>query len=229
MAALSGRHFFVQFRPWLARRCWSIADDRGRYQRCRSKLLAVIYAHYGKRALDIFVSATLLFALRPALILLAIGVKISSPGPAIYRQMRTGRNGKLFQLLKFRSMPANTKEVASDLLGDVELQPFGRFIRRISADELPQLVNILRGDMSLVGPRPPLPSQVDLIRERQRNGSIAFRPGLTGLAQIRGFDGMTVAQKAGYDLAYCQTVSFWRDLLILARTFAYLLRPPPTY
>ena len=102
-------------------------------------------------------------------------------------------------------------------------------IRRTNLDELPQLFNILKGDMSIVGPRPPIPSQQELTELRKANGAIACRPGLTGLAQVSSFDGMTVPQKAAFDGEYAKRISFVGDITIILRTFVYLLKPPPVY
>lgn len=189
----------------------------------------MIYVGFSKRLIDVAASAAVILLLSPLLLGLAVGARVSSPGPAIFRQTRVGRNGRPFVLLKFRSMPASTGDVASDRLGTVVIKPFGRLIRRTNLDELPQLFNILRGDMSLIGPRPPLPSQVELIDLRRANGAIACRPGLTGLAQVNSFDGMSVAEKAAFDGLYAAHVTFVRDVAIVWRTFGYLFRPPPTY
>lgn len=179
--------------------------------------------------LDIFVATVCIALLSPFLACIAVGVRLSSPGPAIFRQYRVGREGRPFCLFKFRSMPASTGDVASDRLGAIDIGRFGRFIRRTNLDELPQLVNILRGDMSLVGPRPPLPSQLELIEMRKDNGALSCRPGLTGLAQVNSFDGMSVSEKAAYDGQYAAKISFGGDVAIVLKTFIYLLTPPPIY
>lgn len=188
-----------------------------------------MYERFGKRLFDVAVSAAALVLAAPIMALLALGVKLSSPGPVIFRQARIGRNGASFDFYKFRSMPANTANVSSDQLGEVQVRPFGRFLRRTNLDELPQLVNVLQGHMSLIGPRPPIPSQKDLIELRRSNGALACRPGLTGLAQVCSYDGMSVAKKAAYDGEYAASIGFWRDLALVARTFGYLAKPPPTY
>lgn len=156
-------------------------------------------------------------------------VKFFDPGPIFFKQYRVGRDGVKFQFYKFRSMPVNTGDIPSDKVGEIELTWIGRFIRRSNLDELPQLLNILKGDMSVVGPRPPIPNQQKLIDIRMKNGSIEFRPGLTGLAQIKSFDGMSVVQKAEYDGLYAKNISFWSDIKIILNTFTYLLKPPPVY
>lgn len=189
----------------------------------------MIYQRYGKRALDIIFSLLFLSLLFPVLVIVAASIKISDPGPAIFRQLRIGRYGNAFVFYKFRSMPLNTGDIPSDRLGQVKLKPVGKFIRRTNIDELPQLFNILRGDMSIVGPRPPIGSQVELLEARRANGALNCRPGLTGLAQVNSFDGMTAYQKADFDSRYAQSVTLFGDLKIICRTFLYLLKPPPVY
>jgi O-antigen biosynthesis protein WbqP len=126
-------------------------------------------------------------------------------------------------------MPADTGDVPSDKLGELEISSFGKFIRRTNLDELPQLFNILKGDMSLVGPRPSLPSQHELFALRRRNGALVCRPGLTGLAQVNSFDGMSVEQKACFDGRYAERITLLGDISIVLRTFSYLRKPPPVY
>ncbi len=126
-------------------------------------------------------------------------------------------------------MPVNTRNTTSDQLGEISIPAFGRFLRRTNLDELPQLFNILIGDMSLVGPRPPLPDQYELLDLRRANGAIACRPGLTGLAQVHSFDGMSPKDKAALDGIYAANVSMIRDGMIVIKTFVYLTKPPPRY
>lgn len=187
------------------------------------------YARFGKRAVDVVASLAVIVVLSVVLVLLALAARLSSPGPAIFRQTRVGRDGRPFTLLKFRSMPVDTGDIASDRIDAVAIRPFGRLIRRTNLDELPQLFNILRGDMSLIGPRPSLPSQTELVELRRANGALGCRPGLTGLAQVNSFDGMTIAQKAAWDGRYAARITLVRDIAIVWRTFGYLRRPPPTY
>ena len=192
-------------------------------------LIPKMYRKVGKRVLDVIVAAIALMLLSPLLLVLAIGVRLSSPGPSIFRQARVGRDGELFEIYKFRSMPTNTGDVSSENLGKVEIKRFGKFLRRSNLDELPQFFNILRGDMSFIGPRPPLASQADLIELRLANGSIRCRPGLTGLAQVKSYDGMSVGEKARFDGLYSSDVSFANDVSIAFKTVGYLAKPPPTY
>lgn len=189
----------------------------------------MIYRAFGKRVFDIFFSLLALLLLSPLLVVVALLIKVFDPGPVIFRQNRVGRNGESFVFYKFRSMPVNTGDIPSDKIGAVRIGAVGRFIRRTSIDELPQLLNILKGDMSIVGPRPPITSQTELIGLRRSNGALLCRPGLTGLAQIRSFDGMTVPQKAEFDGMYARSISFLGDIKIVLGTFTYLLKPPPVY
>lgn len=188
-----------------------------------------MYARFGKRLFDLCAALIAIIALSPILLLIALGVVMTSPGPAIFRQQRSGAGGRLFRIYKYRSMPQDTGDIASDALANVTIGRFGQFIRRTNLDELPQLFNILKGDMSVVGPRPALPSQNELLDLRRESGAIACRPGLTGLAQINSFDGMSILQKAQLDGEYVQQLGFSRDMVIILRTFGYLLRPPPVY
>ena len=188
-----------------------------------------MYRNGLKRILDILLGALAALLLAPLMIVVALAIKLADPGPVIFRQKRVGKGGRTFDFYKFRSMPVSTPNTPSAQLGEVRLSWTGRLIRRTNIDELPQLWNVLRGDMSIVGPRPPIPDQIRLIELRGLNGALECRPGLTGWAQVNAFDGMTAEQKAALDGEYARTISLLRDALIVARTFAYLLRPPPTY
>jgi O-antigen biosynthesis protein WbqP len=188
-----------------------------------------MYQNYLKRLLDVLVAAPALLLSLPFFVAVWIAIRLSDPGPLLFRQERLGRHMRPFILLKFRTMPVDTGHVPSDQLGAVQIGRVGRFLRRSNIDELPQLLNILRGDMSLVGPRPQMPSQADLQQLRSANGAFAVAPGLTGWAQVNSFDGMTVAQKARFDGEYVRRLSFAFDLQIVLRTFAYLTKRPPVY
>lgn len=188
-----------------------------------------MYRRVLKRALDVIAALLALMLLSPIMAAIAIAIRLSDPGPAIFRQERIGARGEHFIIYKFRSMPIGTADVASDKLGVVRLTRVGRFIRRTNLDELPQLFNILKGDMSVVGPRPPVPSQLELIALRRESGALACRPGLTGLTQVNGYDGMSVPHKASLDATYARRITFLGDIAIILRTFGYLLKPPPTY
>ncbi|WP_444994311.1 sugar transferase [Aliikangiella sp. IMCC44359] len=189
----------------------------------------MIYRVVGKRCLDIIIVFISVLLLSPIMILIALLIKFFDPGPIFFKQQRVGRNGVNFCFYKFRSMPVNTGNIPSDKIGKIKLTWIGRVIRRTNLDELPQLLNILKGDMSIVGPRPPIPNQLNLIELRKSNGAIKLRPGLTGLAQIKAFDGMSVCEKADYDEQYVKELCFSIDIKIILGTFTYLLKPPPVY
>lgn len=188
-----------------------------------------MYINFGKRWLDILLSLVAVVFLSPVFGVTALLIKIFDPGPVVFRQQRIGLHGRSFEFYKFRSMPLDTGDVPSDKIGQVRLTWIGRFIRRSNIDELPQLFNILKGDMSIVGPRPPIASQTELIELRRKNRSIRCRPGLTGLAQVSSFNGMKISEKAEFDERYANSVSFGTDILIILKTFSYLLKPPPVY
>lgn len=158
--------------------------------------------------------------------LIAIAVKISSPGPALYWSDRIGRNNRIFRMPKFRTMRVETPAVATHLLSDpaAYLTPIGSFLRKTSLDELPQLWSILKGDMSFVGPRPALFNQDDLIALRAEYGVHKLVPGLTGWAQVNGRDELPIPEKVKLDLEYQERQSFWFDMRILWLTFLKVLR-----
>lgn len=188
-----------------------------------------MYRSFFKRLIDILIAFLSILVFSPIIIVTAIIIKLQDGGPAIFKQNRVGYKGYDFVLLKFRSMPINTANVASSETGFLKITPFGKFIRRSNIDELPQLFNILRGDMSIVGPRPALASQTELVDLRMENGAYKCKPGLTGLAQINSYDNMPVSVKADWDIKYAKRISFLNDMKIILFTFGYLLKPPPTY
>jgi len=157
--------------------------------------------------------------------LVALLVKLSSPGPVPYWSDRVGRGNRIFSMPKFRSMRVGTPAVATHLLTDPQacLTPVGSFLRKSSLDELPQLWSILVGDMSFVGPRPALYNQHDLITLRSERGVHELLPGLTGWAQVNGRDELPIAQKVELDSEYLQRQSLWLDIRILWMTFAKVL------
>ena len=188
-----------------------------------------MYVNLFKRLLDIALSLVALVLLFPLMVVVAILIKLFDYGPIIFSQIRVGRDGGSFTIYKFRSMPLKTGDIPSNRIGDVKLIWLGRMIRRTNIDELPQLYNILLGDMSFVGPRPSIRSQTDLVELRLQNGALRCRPGLTGLAQVSSFNGMTALQKAALDGTYSQSITFLGDLKIFLRTVGYLFTPPPVY
>lgn len=182
-----------------------------------------------KRLLDILLASILLFLLSPLFLLIAIIIKVQDGGPAIFKQIRIGEYGNEFKFFKFRSMPISTPNVESRDTSKLVITPFGKFIRRTNIDELPQFYNVLIGDMSFIGPRPPIPTQIELIELRKLNGSIKLKPGLTGWAQVNSFDGMSVTQKSEFDGDYAKRISFFLDVLIIFKTAIYFTKKPPTY
>lgn len=179
-----------------------------------------------KRCVDLLLAlaATLVLILPCGLV--ALAVRLSSPGPALYWSNRVGRNNTIFRMPKFRSMRIDTPTVATHLLTDPDkwLTPIGSFLRKSSLDELPQLWCILRGDMSFVGPRPALYNQRDLIDLRTQHSVHALVPGLTGWAQINGRDELPLATKVALDAHYLKHQSLCFDFRILAATFVKVLR-----
>jgi O-antigen biosynthesis protein WbqP len=179
-----------------------------------------------KRALDVLLAICAIVLMAVPIILMVILIRLTSSGPAFYWSDRVGKNNVIFRMPKFRSMYAGTPAVATHLLHDpgAYVTPVGRFLRKTSLDELPQLWSILRGDMSFVGPRPALFNQEDLIALRTRCGVHALMPGLTGWAQVTGRDELPIPQKVQRDLEYLRRKSFWFDLQILWLTAIKVLR-----
>jgi O-antigen biosynthesis protein WbqP len=173
-----------------------------------------------KRCIDILLALAASAVLLLPCLAIALAVKLSSRGPVLYWSNRVGRNNVLFKMPKFRSMYIDAPTVATHLLQDPQrwVTPLGRFLRRTSLDELPQLLSILKGDMSVVGPRPALFNQHDLIALRTEAGVHTLRPGLTGWAQINGRDELSIPDKVAYDAWYARNQSLWLDAKILART-----------
>ena len=188
-----------------------------------------MFLRYGKRAFDVFFAMIAIIALYPLMLLTSTLIFLEDGRPVVFRQRRVGANGVSFVLFKFRSMPVETASISSEKAGNLKITRVGGIIRRTNIDEIPQLFNILRGDMSIVGPRPALPSQDGLVEIRKTNGSSRLRPGLTGLAQINSYDGMTPSAKAEYDGRYVSQITLLGDLGIILRTFGYLLSRPPVY
>lgn len=179
-----------------------------------------------KRAFDLIVALSAALLLLIPIIVIALLVRLTSKGPALYWSDRVGRNNKIFRMPKFRSMRIDTPAVATHLLSDpaAYLTPVGSFLRKSSLDELPQLWSILKGDMSFVGPRPALFNQDDLIALRTQHGVHELVPGLTGWAQINGRDELPIPEKVRLDVEYLQRRSFWFDLKILWLTLIKVVR-----
>jgi len=178
-----------------------------------------------KRAIDVVGSLALLILLTPLLLLVAALVRIDSPGPALFRQRRIGKDGKQFQFWKFRSMRVDAPKYAPSPTSDLDwrLTRIGRLIRRISIDELPQLINVLQGEMSLVGPRPEMPFIVDRYTPLER-ARLAAKPGITGLWQISPARALPIHENLQYDLHYIAHQSLVLDGAILLRTVAAVIR-----
>ena len=182
---------------------------------------------YIKRGADVILSLLALICLSPVYLIVALAVKISSPGPVLFRQKRVGRGGRLFTIYKFRTMRTDTpRDTATHLLQDPSryITRVGAFLRRSSLDELPQFFNVLKGDMSIVGPRPALYNQYDLIAAREKAGVNAVRPGITGLAQISGRDELPIPVKVRYDREYVENLSLNMDARCFFGTIWSVLR-----
>ncbi|HEV2769972.1 MAG TPA: sugar transferase [Solirubrobacteraceae bacterium] len=172
------------------------------------------------RAFDIVVAATVLIATAPVLAAAVLAIRLESPGHPVYRQRRVGRHGVEFDMFKLRTMVAGAEALGSGLAvneGDPRITRLGALLRRTSVDELPNLVNVLRGDMAIVGPRPTVPVQVAQYTERQR-GRLAVRPGITGWAQVHGRASLPWAERIELDLWYVEHRSWRLDLRVLALT-----------
>lgn len=178
-----------------------------------------------KRLFDLLLASLAALVFAAPILLVAIAVRITSRGPALYWSDRIGRDNKIFPMPKFRTMRVGTPAVATHLLADpaVHLTPIGGFLRRTSLDELPQLWSILKGDMSFVGPRPALFNQDDLVALRTAAGVHRLVPGLTGWAQVNGRDDLPIPVKVAYDVEYLGRRSIAFDIKILFLTFAKVL------
>jgi O-antigen biosynthesis protein WbqP len=179
-----------------------------------------------KRLFDLILALCAAVVLVLPVAVVAVAVRLTSAGPALYWSDRVGRGNKIFKMPKFRSMRVGTPAVATHLLADAKshLTPIGSFLRKSSLDELPQLWSILVGDMSFVGPRPALFNQHDLIALRTQHGVHELVPGLTGWAQVNGRDELPIPDKVKLDVEYLQRQSLWFDIRILWLTFVKVLR-----
>jgi exopolysaccharide biosynthesis polyprenyl glycosylphosphotransferase len=188
-----------------------------------------------KRAMDVVISLAAIILLSPLLLLIALLVKITSHGPVIFRQQRSGLGGSEFTCLKFRSMCQDAERKREEIAhlneasgpvfkirNDPRVTPVGRVIRKLSLDELPQLFNVLRGEMSIVGPRPPLPSEVATYSAREQR-RLSVKPGITCIWQISGRSDVSFDRWVELDIEYIETMSFWNDVSIFLRTFPAVL------
>ena len=182
---------------------------------------------YIKRIIDILLSGLAIIILSPLLLILCIAIKLDSPGPIFFTQKRVGIHKTYFQIYKFRTMRTDTpKDMPTHMLANPEqyITKTGRFLRKTSLDELPQIFNIFKGDMSIVGPRPALWNQDDLVAERDKYGANDVTPGLTGWAQINGRDELEIPVKAKLDGEYVKKYGFTMDVRCFLGTFLSVLR-----
>ena len=180
-----------------------------------------------KRVFDLVISSLLLSVFAIVLLVIAILVRLTSKGPALHWSKRVGKNNKIFLMPKFRSMFVEAPQVATHLLQNPEtfITPIGRILRKTSLDELPQLFSVITGDMSLVGPRPALFNQDDLVALRTEKGIEKLRPGVTGWAQINGRDDLPIPVKVQFDYEYALKMNLFFDFKILVMTFFKVLKP----
>ena len=186
-----------------------------------------MYRRFGKRLADLLLSGVGIVLLTIPMLVLAMVIKLDSPGPVLFRQKRVGVHKTYFQILKFRTMRIDTpKDIPTHMLDnpDLWITKGGKFLRKTSLDELPQIFNIFVGQMAIVGPRPALWNQFDLIEERDKYGANDVRPGLTGWAQINGRDELKIPVKAKLDGEYVKHISFLFDCKCLLKTIGSVLR-----
>lgn len=182
-----------------------------------------MYRNFFKRILDFSVAFLLLFLLSPLLLFATIGLFVANSGKPFFLQQRPGKDGEIFTIVKFKTMN-DAKDKNGDLLSDAErLTPIGRFVRKTSLDELPQLFNVLKGDMSLIGPRPLLVQYLPLYNEQQRKRH-NVRPGITGWAQVNGRNAISWKQKFDYDVWYTENISLKLDVLIVLKTIQKVIK-----
>lgn len=189
----------------------------------------MMYKLFFKRFFDIIISFSCLVVLAPLLILVSVIIFLQDGHNPFFLQDRVGKSKTKFRIFKFRSMPISTVEVESADVDKIKITKFGHLIRETNIDELPQLLNIFIGDMSIVGPRPCLLSQQELISLRLKGKAYYCRPGLTGLAQVNSYDNISNSAKADFDNQYASKISFINDVKIILSTFSYLTKKNPTY
>mgnify|MGYP001183406559 CR=1 FL=1 len=179
-----------------------------------------------KRLFDFLMSLIAIIVLSPVILITAFAVKFTSPGPILFKQRRIGKDNVEFEIYKFRTMRIDTPNVPTHLLENPEqwITPIGKFLRKTSLDELPQLFNILKGEMSIVGPRPALYNQLDLRDMRKQAGVHTLVPGLTGWAQINGRDEIPLSLKVRLDKEYLDRASFWFDIKIIFMTVLSVIK-----
>lgn len=186
-----------------------------------------MYRRFGKRAIDILLSGLGLILLSPVFLIISLAIKVEDPGPIFFKQKRVGIHKSYFNIVKFRSMRQDTPhDMPTHLLNDPQqwITKTGRFLRKTSLDELPQIAQIFTGKMSVIGPRPALWNQYDLIAERDKYGANDVPPGLTGWAQVNGRDELEIEEKARLDGEYAQKLSLGMDVKIFFMTIFKVLR-----
>lgn len=184
---------------------------------------------YLKRVLDLFFVLLFIALTLPVWILIPLIIFLQDGHNPIFKQRRVGRNGKEFYFYKFRSMPISTPNVESTEKDKIKITPFGKILRLSNFDEITQIFNIIKGEMSWIGPRPPIPTQTNLIKLRKENKSLDLRPGITGWAQVHSYDNMPEEEKAKLDGEYAEKLSLYTDMLVFFKTFAYMFKKSPTY
>lgn len=179
-----------------------------------------------KRFFDILFSFFALIILSPLFLIIAVVILADSGAPVLFKQDRVGKDNKLFKIYKFRTMKYGTRDVATEQLVESEerITKSGKFLRKTSLDELPQLINILKGDMSFVGPRPLIPQEGEIRTVRAENGVFVARPGMTGLAQVNGRDELGIEEKVRFDREYVENQSILLDIKIIFKTVGVVLR-----
>lgn len=184
-----------------------------------------IYKNYIKKIFDLLMATFLIIVLLPVLLVVYIILRVTTDDTVIYKQDRVGQCGKVFQIYKFRTMPKNTPILVGKQRAKIRnrVSKFARFLRSTSIDELPQLVNVIKGDMSLIGPRPVVLQEVALIQLREKSGANGVKPGLTGLAQVNGRKQLNNIEKAKFDAMYADHVTFKADILIVLRTLPIII------
>ncbi|WP_232684034.1 sugar transferase [Leuconostoc mesenteroides] len=186
----------------------------------------MVYRRFLKRFFDLLLAVFLFIILLLPLVIIALIVKLTSKGPILFIQERYGRNSRLFKLYKFRSMTKSAPQIANSKFTDIQnyITPFGMFIRKTSLDELPQLWNIINGDMSFIGPRPLASTDIKVIKLRKQNGGDSVLPGISGLAQVNGRNNLSDEDKASYDGKYAAHVTISVDMLLAVETFVSVLK-----
>ncbi|MDA9980715.1 sugar transferase [Pelagibacterales bacterium] len=185
-----------------------------------------MYSVWGKRLLDIFFSIFLLILLSPLFFLISLLIYIFDSRPIFFKQERVGRQGSKFLIFKFRSMPVGASQIKTSEAYELRTTFIGKYIRRLYIDELPQLFNIIKGEMSIVGPRPIL-TNMDYMNNLREEKKISFlRPGITGLAQLDSYDNMSEDAKINLEIKYMNNISLLYDFFLILRTFLYIFKKP---